>query len=101
MYIDDVWKQVSVETKTFHDAKNPYVNLWVTYEFPDGYKVRSGLFFPDKETADHIANEINECLKNKANVKTSPEFFDKSKINVDEKIRVIAGGRGIHRGLIK
>ena len=101
MYIEDVWKQVSVETMTFHDCSNPYVNLWVTYEFPDGYKVRGALFFPDKETADHIATEINESLKNKANVKTSHEFFDKSKINVDEKIEGITHARGAHRGLIK
>lgn len=35
------------------------------------------------------------------NKKENRHFFDQSKINVDEKIRVIAGGRGIHRGLIK
>ena len=101
MNIKDVWKQVSVETKTFDSCLNPYVNLWVTYELPNGHRMRASLYFPDNETADHIAKEINESLKNKANVKTSPEFFDQSKINVDEKITVIAGGRGIHRGLIK
>lgn len=73
MFCEDVWKQVSVKTHTFHDARNPYVNLWVTYEFPDGYKVRGALFFPDKETADHIASEITESMKNKAKVETSPK----------------------------